>query len=507
MSASKHKRQRKEQFPNGDLAKQEKEQAALKESKRYNRLAIITVAILIVIGLVAGFFASSIPMNAFTAVSIGNHDLSPAQFSYYYNDAFFNYYSAYSDFITYMMDPEAPFDEQIYDESTGQTWADFFIAEAMNNAAATYELYDLAMANGYTLPAADQESLDSTVANIEYIATMYGLSSGDAYLTQSYGRGATVESYLEYSTVNSIASGYATQMNESFTYDDATLAAAYLADPNAYDLVNYKIYYVSVDTGETNEDGSIIGDMDAAKALADEMAAASYQNISEFDRYAVELATTDTKVDLYSDPDYTLRANTAIGDSNSALTDWLSDDSRQEGDTTVVQADDIAYYVAYYIGITDMSTQLPNFRDIYVSAYASETNTEDPTGMIAAKETVDTVIASYESGEDFATLAGNYSSDYNTYGTGGLYENYVPGTLTGVDESWLFDSSRQAGDLTTIEVDGGYYIFLYESAGDVYLDHLVETDLRTADYNVWYAANTGNYATATDNLGLFFMDK
>ncbi|MFI3313946.1 MAG: peptidylprolyl isomerase, partial [Eubacteriales bacterium] len=465
MSASKHKRQRKTENPEVLLDKKATELAAKKEVKKYTTLAIVTIVLLVVIGSVVGFFSSTIPQNTFTAVTVGDHALTPAQFSYYYKDAYLNYSSTYGDYISMILDTESPLDEQMYDDTTGETWADFFVSQAVTNAAATYELYDLAMAAGYTLPTDEADYITSTVESVEYIATMYGLTSGDAYLTQTYGRGASVEGYKEYMTISSTAFGYAQLVESNFSYDADTLTAAYLADPNAYDQVDYKIYYVSVDTGETNEDGTIIADMDAGLALAEEMAAASYQNISEFDRYAVELATTDSKAEMYSDPSYTLRTNTAIGDSNAALTDWLADDARQEGDTTVIQADDIAYYVAYYIGRPDMQQVLPSVRDIFISATADETNTEDPTGLIAAKTTVDTVLASYEAGEDFGTLASNYSSDANTYGNEGLYECYIPGTLAGIDESWLFDASRQAGDLTTIETDSGYYIFLYEGAG------------------------------------------
>lgn len=505
MSASKRKKERKELYPNGNLAKQEQALAAEKEHKKYTKLAIVTVAILVVVGLVAGFFTSSIPLNMFTAVTVGDHELSAAQFTYYYKDAYFNYYNTYGEYMSYMMDTTASLDSQVYDEATGETWADFFIGEAMTTAASTYELYDVAVASGFTLSDEEVAYIDSNLESLDYIASMYGYSSADAYLTQSYGRGATTEGYRDYMTISSTAVAYSTQQQESYTYDQATMDATYAASPEYYDEVDYKIYYVCVPTGETNEDGSIIADMDAGLALAEEMAEASYQNIDEFDRYAVELAD-ESKVSMYSDPDYTLRSNTTLANASSPLIEWLSDESRVEGDTTVVQADSIAYYVAYFIDRPDMSQSLPNFRDIYVAATADAESTTDPTGMIAAKAIADEVITSYEGGETFETLVSNYSQDYTSSSLGGLYENYVPGTLS-VDESWLFDTSRQSGDYTVVEADAGYYIFLYEGTGDIYLNYLVDTALRAEDYNAWYTANTTNYAATMDSTGMFFLDK
>lgn len=506
MSASKHKKQRKEQFPNGDLAKLEKEQSAQKEVKKYNRLAIITVAVLIVVGLVAGFFSSSIPSNTFTAVTVGDHQLSAAEFSYFYSDAYYNYYSTYSDYIYYIMDPDSPLDSQIYDEATGETWADYFVSQAMITAASTYELYDAAVAAGFTLSEEQQSELDYNITSIESMAMMYGLASGDAYLAQSYGRGTTMESYGEYLTIGTTASYFAQSQYDSFTYDQAALDATYAANPNNFDQVDYKIYYVSVESGEYNEDGTIIADMEASLAQAEEMAAASYQNIEEFDNYALALAG-DNNTTLYSDPSYTLRSNTPISETNSALTEWLSDDTRVYGDTTVVLASDIAYYVGFYIGRPDITQPLPNVRDIYVTAYADETDTEDPTGMIAAQATIDTIIAEYESGTDFTSLVELYSQDYTTSTNGGLYENYVPGTLSTIDETWLFDTARQAGDMTAIESTAGIYLFLYDSQGTPYVDYLTDLTLRDADYNAWYTANSTNYVGTTSDLGLFFLDK
>jgi len=87
MSASKHKRERKETQGNGNPEKSTKDLLAKKQDKKQKRFIGAVVAVFLVLCIVAGLFSSSIFVRNTTAVTIGDHDLSPSMFSYFYKNA------------------------------------------------------------------------------------------------------------------------------------------------------------------------------------------------------------------------------------------------------------------------------------------------------------------------------------------------------------------------------------------------------------------------------------
>ena len=51
------------------------------------------------------------------------------------------------------------------DAETGKTWAEYFIDSAIEQAKSDYAMYDLAMAENFTLPGEEQTTLDNQLNN------------------------------------------------------------------------------------------------------------------------------------------------------------------------------------------------------------------------------------------------------------------------------------------------------------------------------------------------------
>ena len=192
MSASNKKKLRKEQAADVLTAKQLQEQAEAKKLKAYtiSFLAAMIVVVCVAVGIlgVRAVNNSGIIQKSTIAAYVGDRELNTVELSYYYIDAvnsFYNeWYNSYAEntdsYLQAMgLDTTKPLDQQVYDKETGKTWSEYFIDEAINQAASDYAMYDLAMAENFTLPEEEKTTYDGTISMLKTYATIYGYSNPD----------------------------------------------------------------------------------------------------------------------------------------------------------------------------------------------------------------------------------------------------------------------------------------------------------------------------------------
>ena len=181
MSASSKKKLRKEQEAAVLTEKQLKEQKEAKKLKIYSTIFVAIMIVVAVIGItvmaVRGVQNSGIQQKNTVAATVNEHEINAVHLNYYYQDTINTTYSqwssAYGDmtaaYVAMMgLDLSKPLDEQFYAED--QTWADYFLEIALDRAKADYTMYDLAMAEGFTLSEEDQANLDIRIANNQFYA-------------------------------------------------------------------------------------------------------------------------------------------------------------------------------------------------------------------------------------------------------------------------------------------------------------------------------------------------
>ena len=148
MSASREKNKRKEEAAAPAAANEAKK--GMSKGLKTTLIAVCAVLIVCIVVffymLTSGFFASHT-----TAATVGTHKLTPAMVNYFYKGAYGNMQNQYGDFMSYVIDSDTPLDEQVYDEESGETWADYFTDQGLINASNAYALYDAAKADGHTL--------------------------------------------------------------------------------------------------------------------------------------------------------------------------------------------------------------------------------------------------------------------------------------------------------------------------------------------------------------------
>ena len=498
MSASREKKKRQ---ATPDAASAQASSASKGMSKTgktvlYVVLAVIIVAAIVFFAMVStGFFVTHT-----VAATVNGYELSPAMVNYFYGSAYQSFSSSMGDSLSMFIDSSKPLDEQAYYTDEFATWEDYFLDTAFTTAHEVYAVYEEALANGYTLTEDDTAQIENEMSMLDLYATVNGYSSGATYLTYLYGQGCTLDTYREYLTISLVATNYASQILDSYTYSADEISAYYDEHTEDFDGVTYRLYSVNVPSSD-DEDFDNDAALAECETKAKEMAEASQGDEQAYLDYTVELADEDNK-ETYEDETYTLREDYTLSSCGEAYREWLADSAREPGDTTYIQNGDLGYYVLYFIEHTDRTYQLPNVRHILVSV--SDTTDEDAmaTAKEDAQEILDEFLAGDATEESFAALADEKSADSPE---GGLYENITPGSMVESFENWCFDPDRQVGDTDIIETEYGYHVMYFSGYGKIYRDYLVEETLRNNDYTAWESEVIGETSYTTNAFGMRFI--
>lgn len=547
MSASDKKKLRKEQSAAILSEKQRQEQAEAKQLRIYTisfvsaMIAIVVIA-LAVLGIRAVNNSGIIQKNTIAAV-VGDRELNSVELGYYYNDAINKYYNDWyeqysTNTDTYLqiigLDTKKPLSEQVYSEETGQTWDQYFIETAIENAKSDFALYDMAKAENFQLPSEEQTTLDNTLNNLETYAMLYGYSNANQYLRAMYGYGSDVESYKEYTERTAIASAFMQAHEDSLKYEDADIREYEKDKSDNFNSYTYSSAYLSYTDfrqgGTEGEDGS--------KTYSE----AENEAAREVMKIAAEKLATATSLEELKEMIKTVEVNEnsqlAVNDSNkvlhtalnATLSAWLAAEERKEGDIAAIPNTSTTtdengnektavngYYVAYFSSKTDNTKFMSNVRHLLVK-FAGGTTSEE-TGAteyteeekLAAKEKADGYLKTWQEGaateDSFIELVKAHSDDTSA-AEGGLFEDINPDSSYVANFlNWSIDPQRKAGDAEVIETEYGYHVMYY--VGDdalTYRDYMITNEMRAADQEKWYTAILESITTAKKDTSKMNLD-
>jgi hypothetical protein len=511
MSASREKRLRRELREaelNSDTVKKKTKKKKPKNPAKAKKLrsaiySAIAIVLVVVFAMLIFVNCGFLQTHA-TALTVGSHKLTPAEFNYYYQDAYASIYSNYysSGLWSYLVDESEPIEDQscMFSEDGG-TWKDYLTQSASDTALQVYALYDAAQEAGFTLDEDTQASIDTMADNIESYATSNGYKDGDAYMEETYGKGCTVESYVDYLTVQQVASAYATEKSDSFTYTEDELRSYYDENNLDFDKVTYRVFSV------TTEDD----DSDAAKSTADSMAAELDGTEETFAAAALEYAPEDDQ-ESYEDDTYTQRKNYSYSSVSSYdYGDWLFADGRVAGESQVF-ASDTGYDVVMFVSRDNNDYNVVSVRHILASV---ETSGDDSTSTDEdwenCKAAIDEIEAQWEESDQtedtFASMAEELSDDTSSATNGGLLEDIYKGQMVEEFEDWCFADGRQVGDTGIVKTTYGYHLIYFSSIGDQYWQTLADDAKRSEDYSNWYTEFSANYEAKSSTVGQWFTNK
>ena len=505
MSSSKAKRERQQAKEQGSVNKRAAEALEKQKAKKKTRkLVILVVAIIVVLLAITLVLNSKFIRRDYTAVTIGDMELSVAEYEFFYYNCFYEYYSYVysSEMATYAAEllPQSgiPHASQAYKD--GQTWKDFFDKYTYDTLTRYVGIYNQAQEVGFVLPEEDRAAMEEEFTGLSETALMYGYTDVERYIKDLYGSSITMDILKECTEFLHYVIAYETSYNESLVYTDEEIDAQYESKKDMYDLYEYRYFLVKADdvdkySFETDEEANA-AITDAANA-AHEIAEGYLGRINnEIDFVAV---AKEHNAESYDAEDSTLRRynGNMLG---SVYGDWLRDPARKYGDITLADME-TGTYVVFFVAREDNHYDTIDARMLVVpydtvdaEDYADE---EDDTAynnaVAAAKEDArieaEDILQQWKDEGGTAEIFDEYIDEYykNYNYDGGLEENIYQDKYSKEINDWLYDPARVEGDTTIIysENMGAYYIIYFSGIGDVYAEALAENDLRTADKDVW----------------------
>lgn len=474
------------------------------------------------------------------ALTIGEHTLGQAEMTYYYRYAISTFVQNCGDSIEtalalYGVDLTKPLDEQTYYDED-RFWSDYFIDQAIELAVSDYTMSDLANAEGYKLPAEEQDSIDAEFKLIESNATASGYTL-DEYVRAYYGNGADFAGYKAFVQRNALAESYRLHRIETFAVSEDQITAKNTEKYDEYSSFSYNYYsfdFTDFLTGGTTDDsGNTTYSEEEAKAAeaAAKEAAELLAKATTVDEFNKAIAQLSINKDKETAPTSTAQTDVLYKNVPESYRDWIIEDGRVAGNTkiadkvTTTMTDDVTtetvsgYTVVLFNSRNDNEDKLDNVYHILVPIAEDEVtggtpSDEDLTAYFeVAKEEATVILDSWKAGEatkdSFIQLVNEKSAD--TVALDGLYENisrYDDYTSSEVFSNkvrdWAIDPERKVGDTELVSSDLGYHIVFYAGESDQTYRYLnIENELRSLLAEEWYnaqiAAATAN--TKRGNLG------
>ncbi len=438
--------------------RREEKEREKKEKKINTIITVVVIAALVIL-------AASFPIRRYIAthetyVTIGGEEITRPEFDYNYNLAVNNYTSQYGDYLSYFgLDTSRDLSTQMYTDT--MTWKDFFEEMAVESITNSKALKAQADAAGFTYDAA--EELEEFEKSVKENASAAGLSVRD-YLRQLYGSYATMKNVTSYMENTLRESAYYQQVMDEKAPSDEEIQAYYEENKASYDSVDYyqTIFKAELPTEPTELADPVEEDDEAADAGAEEKAyEPSEAEIAKAMEDAKKLADgADAKAGE-------LRENIKRSNAAYFISDWLYDEARKEGDTTVIE--DTTGHQYYVLS--------------FVKRYLDETPTADLRVIITQDVDGQTILDEWKAGaateESFKELHKKYSADAAYSTNDGLLEGVTAAGVEDVLVDWIFAEERAAGDVTSIVTESGYtYVMYYVGAGNPEWKNSIKTTLQ-----------------------------
>ncbi len=490
--------------------KEQNQRAVHAKIKRSTKQKIkVTAVVVVLVLLVAALIVPSmgITKRLVTALTIGNVKISTAEYSYYYRASFDNYYQT---MVSYMGADNVPISLsrslERQEMSDGQTYADYFSQNAIDQLQNLVLLSEEAKKENFTLPEESQEQLDTLLANLESAAQSAGATI-DQYLSNNYGTGFNLDLFRQCIERELLAQAYQLEKSSEGEYTQEEIDAYYAEHEQDFQIATFRMQSFSV-----IEEAEGVEGVTAEEAKAN--AEAFLEQVTDEASFAdASLARAQEKAAEGEEAeDSSLAENvgySSISQIDTNLADWVYSGDVQPGDTAVVEsADGSDYYAVYMVTPPHRDETLSvNVRQIFVSVSDMENEDAYQTGQDKAND----LLAQWEENggteEAFAELANSQSDDTGSNTNGGLYENVVPGEMVVNFNDWCFDEARQVGDTGIVESSSGFHVIYYCGQSEPTWQVQVQEAMSEADYDAFYEEALASYPVTTHRLGLWLRNE
>lgn len=429
-----------------------------KEKEKKEERISTTVGIVFLVALVC--LVASFPIRTYLAthetyVVINGEKVNKVEFDYAYNTSKNNYITQYGSYLSYFgLDTSKDLSTQMYSDTL--TWQDYFEQNAVESLKQNKALMAEAKAAGFTYDTTDE--YNTFKETIKTSAAAAGVSDKE-YVRSIYGSYATMGRIEEYVKNDMVMNAYYQKLQEDNAPSDDEIQSYYEENKATYDSVDYRLTTIEADLPtEPTELADPVEETAAdTTGTTDGTTAADSTQDTAYQPSDAEIAKAmdDAKV-LADDAEQTVakdgeaHENEKKSSVNYMISDWLFDDTRKAGDTTVITNDNShCYYVV-----------------AFEKRYLDETPSADVRVIIPTEDkTGEEILEEWKNGaateDSFAELCKKYTQDTSAVENGGLFEQVTKTGMTEELSNWIFDSSRQAGDTVAITVSDTTYVLYY----------------------------------------------
>lgn len=429
-----------------------------KEKEKKEERISTAVGIVFLVALVC--LVASFPIRTYLAthetyVVINGEKVNKVEFDYVYNTSKNNYITQYGSYLSYFgLDTSKDLSTQMYSDTL--TWQDYFEQNAVESLKQNKALMAEAKAAGFTYDTTDE--YNTFKETIKTSAAAAGVSDKE-YVRSIYGSYATMGRIEEYVKNDMVMNAYYQKLQEDNAPSDDEIQSYYEENKATYDSVDYRLTTIEADLPTEPTDLADPVEETAADTTGttDGTAATDTTQDTAYQPSDAEIAKAmeDAKV-LADDAEQTVAKDGEAHENekktsvNYMISDWLFDDARKAGDTTVITNDNShCYYVV-----------------AFEKRYLDETPSADVRVIIPTEDkNGEEILEEWKNGaateDSFAELCKKYTQDTSAVENGGLFEQVTKTGMTEELSNWIFDSSRQAGDTVAITVSDTTYVLYY----------------------------------------------
>ncbi len=551
-AAEAYRQERKER-----LAKAAKQNQKKSHNIILSKTAKTTIAVAVVIALVAGIAGFAVSNSGMlergkVAFNVGETEVTMAEYSYYYNSAFNNYFQYSYQYDTYYgqgmgkmytgYDYAVAPDQQAYEgEIEGienPTWCDFFDYSAKESIKLVKGALAYAAENNITLDEEDKKEVEEAMTTFKENAKS-GNYSLPAYLRAFFGKAMTT-SLLEKICEEQILNEKVQEVKLaefSDSYSDKKIEKEYKDNIETYGAVSLRNYVIKAETVTVKAEKE--GEEDKTEVTKETMADAKtkaenfvkrLENGEDFKDVASafeKLAGSEKYKEMKTDDSLTLAEDTTYSDlsydtSDEEFLDWAMNSKTEKGATYIVENENEGYTVYMMVDpvhhTPDVKTydvrhillQFPEEEETEEETAEGEESKEETTE--AAKEEKEEVKVELLNAADYDVTV-DIDVDLETTKDKALYKEaqdilatYLAGDKT--EDSFAELAVKHSADSNA--ADGGIYedvprgqmvpefegwsLAEGRKAGDV---GIVET---TYGYHIMYAVNEAEVTTWSDTI-------
>ena len=292
--------------------------------------------------------------------TVGDYGLTNSELQVFYWQAveeFYNYYGYYLD--ASVLDLEQPLDTQYYDEESGITWQKYFLDSALSVWSRYAALCMAGKEAGYQLDAESQEYLDSMTEQLATGAAEQGYASANEMIQASMGAACEESGYYSFLSTNIYAGQYLNSLYDSLVPTMEEIEAYYAANEETLNqqgiandgsiTVDVRHILICPQGGTEDENGTVTyseAEWEQCRVEAQEL----------LDKWQAEDGTEEGfaqyAMDYTEDPGSMstggLYTDVYVGQMVEPFENWCFDESRQYGDTGLVQTS-YGYHIMYFV--------------------------------------------------------------------------------------------------------------------------------------------------------------